>query len=101
MGVPSELSLGFFTSRRAPCSGTQVVTMGYSDFLFAQPGFLEGMARVVDTAGALNQYNRMPSSQEADALAMWADWAAVGAEIAAAAAQFNGRVRLELKSVEK
>jgi len=75
--------------------------MGYSDFLFAQPSFMEGLARVVDAAGALNEYNRMPASQEADALAMWADWAAVGAEIAAAAAQFNGRVRLELARVEK
>ncbi len=75
--------------------------MGYSDFLFAQPSFLEGVARVVDTAGALNQYNGMPSAQEADALAVWADWAAVGAEIAAAAAQFNGRVRAELASVKK
>jgi hypothetical protein len=75
--------------------------MGYSDFLFARPSFLEGVARVIDTAGALNQYNRMPSAQEADALAMWSDWAAVGAEIAAAAAQFNGRARVELASVEK
>lgn len=79
----------------------QVAAMGYSDFLFAQPSFLEGVARVVDVGGSLNRYNRMPTAQEADSLAMWADWAAVGSEIASAAVQFKNQVRPELVSVEK
>ena len=36
----------------------------YSSFLFAEPSFLEGMARVVDFGGTLNEYNR--SATESD-----------------------------------
>jgi hypothetical protein len=75
--------------------------MGNSDFLFARPSFLEGAARVIDASGSLNVYNSMPTGEEADALATWADWSAVGGDIMAAAENFNGRLRLELSGVEK
>jgi len=53
----------------------------FSDFLFARPSFLEGMARIVDVRGVLNTYNTAASAQEADAIAMLADWSAVGQSI--------------------
>ncbi|MBY0460112.1 MAG: hypothetical protein K2V38_22580 [Gemmataceae bacterium] len=59
------------------------------------------MARLADLTGQLNRYNRSPSPAEADALAMWADWSAVGADVAHAANQFNGKTRVELARVEK
>ena len=76
--------------------------MGYSDYLFAQPGFMEGLARMMDVTGVLNQYNQMSTPEQADALATWSDWMAVGAEISSAASQMNSQVRfVEQSSVEK
>lgn len=53
----------------------------YSSILFAEPSFLEGMARVLDIGGTLNEYNRSPTGAMADQLAMWSDWSAVGDSI--------------------
>jgi hypothetical protein len=44
-----------------------------SDYLFAQPSFLSGMARIFDFSGSLSEYNAMPTDQEADELAMAVD----------------------------
>lgn len=79
----------------------RVIIMGCSNYLFAEPSFLEGVARVFDPAGVLNTYNRMPSAQEADLAALRADWTAVGAQIAEAAAQFALHPRPESVGVEK
>jgi len=49
-----------------------------STFLFARPSFLEGMGRLVDFAGTLNEYNCSPSARKADAIALWSDWTVVG-----------------------
>jgi hypothetical protein len=50
----------------------------YSDFLFAAPSFTEGAARLFDFGGTLQEYNTSRTPEEADALAAYADWAAVG-----------------------
>lgn len=50
----------------------------YTDFLFARPSFLEGMARVYDLGGTLQEYNNAPSAEEADAIALEMDAQAVG-----------------------
>lgn len=50
----------------------------FSDFLFATPSFTEGAARLFDFGGTLQEYNTSPTPEEADALALHADWAAVG-----------------------
>ena len=63
-----------------------------SDFLFAQPSFWEGTSRVFDLGNTLNEYNRSPSSEWADAVAMWMDWAVVGWSIRKAAEEFVQRV---------
>ena len=53
----------------------------YSDFLYARPSFLEGMARVMDIGGALNEYNTLLSGEDADFVALWMDWSAVGQDM--------------------
>ena len=47
----------------------------YSDFLYARPSFLEGMARVMDIGDTLNEYN---ASDDPDTIALLMDWLAVG-----------------------
>ena len=50
----------------------------HSDFLFSRPSFLEGVARVFDFFGILQEYNSSSSPQAADERAIRADWEAVG-----------------------
>jgi hypothetical protein len=52
-----------------------------SDFLFAQPSFLSGAARVVDMWGGFDEYNTSSTGVEADENAIAADWAVVGQDI--------------------
>ena len=56
-----------------------------TDFLFARPSFIGGMARTLDLGGAFDAYNVSLTEQIADARAMLADWAAVGNDIRDAA----------------
>ena len=53
----------------------------FSTFLFGRPSPIEGAARILDFAGALNQYNTTASGHEADHRALHADWRAVGNDI--------------------
>ncbi len=50
----------------------------HSDFLFATPSFIEGWARIWDFTDALNMYNESLSPEQADEIAAWIDWSAVG-----------------------
>jgi hypothetical protein len=52
-----------------------------STFLFSRPSFIEGMCRVVDIAGTLNEYNRSETGEMADYLALYADWRLIGMDI--------------------
>jgi hypothetical protein len=47
-------------------------------FLFADPSFMTGMARVYDLGGLFDDYNYSTTPEEADARAIWSDWVAVG-----------------------
>lgn len=71
--------------------------MGYSDFLFARPSFIGGMARVIDIGSTLNMYNESGNSKEADFRAMRQDWEAVGSDLHFVIEQFgqsiNGQKR--------
>jgi hypothetical protein len=49
-----------------------------SDFLFANPTFLYGLARALDLAGEFDIYNASPTPELADWIALHADMAAVG-----------------------
>ncbi len=53
----------------------------YFGFLFARPSFVEGVARALDLCGTLQEYNSSPSPEQADALALGADWRVVGADL--------------------
>jgi hypothetical protein len=53
----------------------------FSTFLFANPSFSEGLARVLDAGGTLNSYNVSQTEKQADFLALSADWRAVGKDI--------------------
>jgi len=52
-----------------------------TDFLFAQPSFASGAARLVDIWGQFDEYNSSPSGAEADAKALASDWIIVGQDI--------------------
>ncbi|MGA3131227.1 MAG: hypothetical protein ABSD59_10530 [Terracidiphilus sp.] len=58
-----------------------------SDFLFAQPSFASGAARVFDLFGQFDEYNRSETPAEADAKAIASDWMIVGQDIADAIEQ--------------
>jgi len=55
--------------------------MNNSNFLFARPSFIEGMARVMDLGATMQIYNDSKSGKEADLKAIMNDWIAVGKDI--------------------
>jgi len=56
-------------------------TSSYTDFLYARPSFLEGLARIADFFGVLQDYNTSSTPEAADERTIRADWAAVGADL--------------------
>ena len=58
--------------------------MNDSSFLYARPSFAEGLSRVLDFAGTINEYNRSITPEQADYLAMFGDWQFIGMDIASA-----------------
>lgn len=57
---------------------------GRASYLFARPSFFEGVGRLADFCGALNQYNWSATPKEADETALEQDVAAVIEELAGA-----------------
>ncbi|MDR0248724.1 MAG: hypothetical protein LBI44_03560 [Oscillospiraceae bacterium] len=53
----------------------------YATFLFANIGFMNGLARVLDIGDTLSMYNYPPSGEAADYKAMKADWLQVGDDL--------------------
>jgi hypothetical protein len=62
----------------------------HSTFLFAVPTWAEGVGRLVDFGGFLNEYNSSSSEDEADLKAMTHDWEAVGSDLRKAMRKFGG-----------
>ncbi len=52
-----------------------------SDFLLAQPSFTSGMASNLDLWGQSQSYNESEDAAQADANAIFSDWAMVGQDI--------------------
>lgn len=52
-----------------------------TDFLFAQPSFASGVARVMDLWAGFDDYNRSETTDEADARAIASDWLMVGQDM--------------------
>jgi hypothetical protein len=62
--------------------------MNQTDFLFARPSFIEGLARIIDFGGTLNEYNNSINPKEADSRAIRNDFAVVGKDICNAVDEF-------------
>lgn len=73
----------------------------YSNLLFARPSFVEGMARVLDLAGTLNEYNSSVTPEEADRVALAADWRAVGDDLRNAIRAFELLHQDELENAKR
>ncbi len=58
--------------------------MGDSDYLFAKPSFLGGIASILDLGGTLQLYNESLTPTEADSRAIMSDFLAVGGDIQSA-----------------
>jgi hypothetical protein len=58
--------------------------MNNSTFLLARPSFLEGIGRILDFAGTLNEYNSSLTPEQADYLAIRSDWRQIGSDISRA-----------------
>jgi hypothetical protein len=52
-----------------------------SYYLFAEPSFVEGVARLIDLGGTLQEYNSALTEDQADEIAATADWMAVGDDL--------------------
>lgn len=60
-----------------------------SNFLFAMPSVLSGVARSLDLGATFDEYNSSQTEQEADRKALCADWYAVGDALSEAIEQFS------------
>ena len=56
--------------------------MSDSLFLCARPSFAEGVGRILDFGGTLDQYNGAITPAQADYLALRGDWRLVGLDLA-------------------
>jgi hypothetical protein len=63
--------------------------MGNSDFLFARPSFIEGMARVLDLGCTLNEYNYSRTGAEADAKALKNDFLMVFQDLGSSISKYE------------
>ena len=55
-----------------------------TDYLFATPSFLSGVARLLDLSGRSGVYNDSDDEALADARAIYSDWRMVGQDLAGA-----------------
>lgn len=55
--------------------------MGSSLYLVAEPGFLYGVARLLDFGNTFDFYNQCPTAREADSLGVLLDWEMVGQDL--------------------
>ena len=55
-----------------------------TDYLYATPGFVGGIARALDLGDTLTVYNVSPTPAEADHAALNSDWIVVGNDLRSA-----------------
>ncbi len=70
----------------------------YAGLLYAQPSFMEGVGRLVDSAGLLDGYNYSSTPDEADTVAIESDWCAVGEDLRCAVLDFAKRYGIEIRN---
>ena len=59
----------------------------FTDYLYAVPSLLFGIARLFDFWGSFTSYNTSLSNREADSKAIYSDWRAVGQDLRTATRQ--------------
>ena len=62
-------------------------------FLFANPSYVSGAAHLLDFWGTYDTYNQSRTREEADAIALYADWRSVGEELLQALNQATAQSR--------
>lgn len=77
------------------------MTSKKSMLLFARPSFLEGLARVLDIGGTLQEYNRSPTPVDADDRAIRSDVAAVGNDLRSAIKKYQREYEALLNNGKK
>lgn len=53
----------------------------FSDYLYARPSFLSGIARLFDFWGLYDSYNSSRTREIADSKALYSDWRTVGRDV--------------------
>jgi hypothetical protein len=61
--------------------------------LYARPSFWEGMARLIDVRGILNEYNYSHTEEDTDFKAILSDWENVGLDILVAIDHIDKELR--------
>ncbi len=69
-------------------------------YLYANPSFFEGTARLLDFWGTLNVYNESETPEEADYTALRNDWITVGMDLRGAIEEY-GRARGTIHTVKR
>jgi hypothetical protein len=70
----------------------------FTDLLYARSSLLEGLARLLDLGGTLNEYNRSATPDEADLVALRSDWEAIGADFRSVLSQAQADPRRVLQA---
>jgi len=65
--------------------------MSRSDFLFARPSFIGGMASVLDLGATMVVYNEVATPERADVRAVRSDWEVCGNDLRAAIDQWENQ----------
>jgi hypothetical protein len=60
-----------------------------TEFLYARPSFIEGVARLIDFGGTLQEYNSALTSEQADYFALASDWRVVGDDLRKAMKEYD------------
>lgn len=75
------VNCGLRSSASAPRLPRRKLVRAMSEFLFAHPSFLSGVARTLDLSGSFDAYNDSETPEEADARAARSDWMSTGRDM--------------------
>jgi hypothetical protein len=64
-----------------------------TDFLFARPSWISGVARTLDLWGLFDSYNISPTAKIADVRATLSDWCIVGQDLSTAIDEFDSEMQ--------
>lgn len=72
--------------------------MKSTGFLFAQPSFLRGIAKILDLGSTGNIYNSSDSNAQADYRAIMSDWNMTGEDMQGAMDEYKEHYKKELEA---